>query len=365
MNSSNTKKLVLVIGATGAQGIAVINALLAPASDGTPSPYTIRALTRDTSGHRAQALTNRGVELIQGRFDDFAVVRTALSGCYGAWINTDGFTVGEKLEIFAGMRIFELAKQERICHYVWSSLDYSLKEGGYSEDYKVDHYNGKARVAEWMQIQPSIVNDGDMSWSIVTSGPYMEMLNMMMMFGPMNKRKDGTFVFASPIGNGHVPMIALEDLGFFARYTFDHRSELSGKNLKVASDIVGWDYLVSTFTKVTGQPAIYKHMSLDEWWSHKIDCDKPLAKDMKPGEGVTTIRANFSSFWRQWRDDIIKRDLNWIKSIHPNTKSLETWMRETGYAGGAVAGDERGRSVLKNVQEGKSWRDDIEKNKKL
>ena len=46
------------------------------------------------------------------------------------WNNTDGFTVGEMKEIYAGMRIFELAKQiKTVRHYVWSNLDYSFKVG--------------------------------------------------------------------------------------------------------------------------------------------------------------------------------------------------------------------------------------------
>lgn len=67
INMSSVKKLILVIGATGAQGTAVINALLAPAADGSPSPYAIRALTRDPSHERAQALTSKGVECVKGR----------------------------------------------------------------------------------------------------------------------------------------------------------------------------------------------------------------------------------------------------------------------------------------------------------
>ncbi len=51
----------------------------------------------------------------------------ALDGVYGAWINIDGFTVGEQREIYAGLRIFELAKQTKsLRHYIWSSLDYNL-----------------------------------------------------------------------------------------------------------------------------------------------------------------------------------------------------------------------------------------------
>jgi len=55
-------------------------------------------------------------------------VAAALDGAYGAWINIDGFTVGEQREIYAGLRIFELAKQTTsLRHYIWSSLDYNLK----------------------------------------------------------------------------------------------------------------------------------------------------------------------------------------------------------------------------------------------
>ena len=63
-----------------------------------------------------------------GDTSDLASVATALDGVYGAWVNIDGFTVGEQREIYAGMRIFELAKQTKsLRHYIWSSLDYNLK----------------------------------------------------------------------------------------------------------------------------------------------------------------------------------------------------------------------------------------------
>lgn len=65
---STDKKLILVIGATGAQGLHAIDALLKPAADGSPSPYKVRALTRDRSGMRAQALAAKGVEVVEGAF---------------------------------------------------------------------------------------------------------------------------------------------------------------------------------------------------------------------------------------------------------------------------------------------------------
>ena len=116
-------------------------------------------------------------------------------------MNTDGFTVGEEKEVWAGIRIFELAKQNGgVRHYVWSSLDYAskvsrrwslfshsvkgpdiphtraVKIGNYDPRYRCEHYDGKARVADWMRSQPSDIGVGGMAWSVVTSGPYMDML---------------------------------------------------------------------------------------------------------------------------------------------------------------------------------------------
>lgn len=61
----------------------------------------------------------------EGSFDNLTDVQNALQGVYGAWVNTDSFTVGEQKEIFLGMRIFELAKQVKtVRHWIWSGLDY-------------------------------------------------------------------------------------------------------------------------------------------------------------------------------------------------------------------------------------------------
>ena len=63
-----TRKLILVIGATGGQGMAVVDKLLAPAEDGSRSPYAVRALTRDPHSRRAKELADKGVELFKGAF---------------------------------------------------------------------------------------------------------------------------------------------------------------------------------------------------------------------------------------------------------------------------------------------------------
>ena len=113
------------------------------------------------------------------------------------------------------------------------------------------------------------------------------------MLGPLNIRSDGTFVFATPIGKGHVAMIALTDVGYFARYSFDNRELVSGKDLEVASEMVGWDHLVETFKRVTGQKAVVVHQTVDEWLNNLNYMDMPIAGERRAPDGSTTRRENF------------------------------------------------------------------------
>lgn len=173
-----------------------------------------------------------------------------------------------------------------------------------------------------------------------------------MMFGPLKRRTDGTAVFVTPVGQGHVPMTALSDLGFFARYTFDHRESTSGTELKMASDMVGWDYLAATFAKVTGQKAEVVHQTLDEWFANFDGVDDPVANERGKGpDGSTSWRRNFSGWWALWRDDIIKRDMAWVRKVNPGTLSLEAWMRQNNYTG-----ELKRVNVLKNTEDGKTIR---------
>ena len=174
--------------------------------------------------------------------------------------------------------------------------------------------------------------------------------SMQPMFGPIGQRSEGTYVFASPIEDGHVPMIALEDLGFFARYTFDHRAETSGKDLEIATDWVNWDYLIKTFTKVTGHKAEFLRQSPDEWFKNWARVDHPVANERPFGDGSTTWRQNFTGFWAQWRDDVITRDFEWLRKVNPAGYTLESWMRAKNYRGS------KSEPLLKNAEDDKSVR---------
>lgn len=144
-------------------------------------------------------------------------------------------------------------------------------------------------------------------------------------------------------------MIALSDLAWWVHYILSHRSQTSGRELRVASDWVDWDYLVSTFQSVTGAKAHFRKLSLEEWFDCLEGHDRPVANEKELGDGSTTIRESFSGFWCLWREDVIKRDFDWIRRVHPKTLTLADWMKQTSYNGDLKPE----KNPLKNAEDGK------------
>jgi len=73
------EKEILVIGATGNQGGAVVRQLL-------PTHLNkIRGFTRDPAGKKALTLLMTGVKLFQGNLDDYDSLLGAMDGAYGVF----------------------------------------------------------------------------------------------------------------------------------------------------------------------------------------------------------------------------------------------------------------------------------------
>ena len=78
------KKLIAVVGATGAQGGGLVRSILAD-PDGE---FTVRALTRNPSSEGARALADLGAEVVQADISDAASMERAFEGAHGAFCVT-------------------------------------------------------------------------------------------------------------------------------------------------------------------------------------------------------------------------------------------------------------------------------------
>ncbi|KAL9616622.1 MAG: hypothetical protein Q9160_008532 [Pyrenula sp. 1 TL-2023] len=170
---SSQQKLLIVIGATGAQGGSVLSAF------GADPAWCIRALTRNPRSSSAQALASLpNVEVAHCSASDPASLRAAFSGANAIFAVTDfwgilsslasevkeGKTVHEEgsktlnetardIEVEYAKNIFAAAAAEVgegvLERLVWSSLPYTTRhtEGKYTRVY---HFDGKAMATEYL-----------------------------------------------------------------------------------------------------------------------------------------------------------------------------------------------------------------------
>jgi hypothetical protein len=308
-------------------------------------------MTRSLETAEAKALAELpNVRLFKGDCYNEADLHRAFEGVKLAFANTNGFAIGEKAEIYWGIRMYELARQHGLEHFVWGGVDYGSKLGSFAAKYRCGHLDGKNKVtgesagiilgtysntkAEYLKSQPTT----PMAWSVLSSGPYLEMLQGGGGWGP-NKDEAGTYVFAVPIGDGAAPMIYLEDLGKYARWIFDNRSESSGKNLEVATCQVGLKDLVEDFQRVTGEPAKAVYFTPEEYFAREgqaIDPNIKLAHGTSPSDNtIMTFGENFTGFFHDFRDNLATRDYDLLDKILPDrVKTLEEWMRKSNYVAG-------------------------------
>src|SRR5450432_3843512 len=102
------KKIIAVVGATGAQGGGLARAILSDPDGG----FAVRALTRDPSSDKAKALADAGAEVVQADIDDPDSLARAFDGAYGAFCVTffwDHFS-GDK-EVTEAQLLATAAKQ--------------------------------------------------------------------------------------------------------------------------------------------------------------------------------------------------------------------------------------------------------------
>jgi uncharacterized protein YbjT (DUF2867 family) len=299
--------------------------------------FNVRVLTRNQESDNAKKVAAiPSVSLYTGAPDNDDSLRKAFAGVDYAFVNLNSWALGIKNEIYWGIRIFEIAVQNGVKHYIWSSLDDYFHETKYDDNLRVGHYYGKGHVKQWMSALPQT----PMRWSILTTSPYIEQLYSVQF---PKKSDTGEYDFRLPLGDGAIPYTCLDDLGYYVRWILTHPEKSAGLDVKLSVEHVSLKQLASTFTQVTGKPAKATNVTIDEWFKesgfgknldHKIGSSSALNDP-----SLLTVYQNFSAWWRLYQGSggnkgILKRDYELLDEIHPQrTKSLKQWMERVGYDG--------------------------------
>ena len=131
--SATSESPTLVLGATGGQGGAVADALLARGT-------RVRALVRHPDEPSVQRLSQRGVEVVVGSLDDRIALGAAMHTVAGVFAVTTPFEAGVDAEVAQGHAIVAAAIDQQVPHLVFSSVAGADQHSG------VPHFDSKAII---------------------------------------------------------------------------------------------------------------------------------------------------------------------------------------------------------------------------
>lgn len=306
---SNERKIIAVIGATGAQGGGLVRAILEDPTGG----FAVRAITRDVNSPKAKALARLGAELVAANIDDAASVERAFQGAYGAFCVTffwDHFSPEKELDearILAGA-----AKRAGVKHVIWSTLEDTRKWVPLSDarmptlhrKYKVPHFDAKGEADAVFR------SLGVPTTFLLTSFYWDNLIHFGM--GPA-RGADGRLAFTLPMGERALPGIAAEDIGRCAYGIFKRGGQLIGQTVGVAGEHLTGAQMAAALRGALGEEVVHNAISPDAY--RKLGF--PGADDLG---NMFQFNYDFSDDFRRPRDPSVARALN------PTLQTFGQWL---------------------------------------
>jgi len=303
------KKIIAVVGATGAQGGGVVRAILGDPASG----FAARALTRDISTAKAKELAKLGAEVVAANVDDPESLKRAFQGAYGAYCVTffwEHFSPEKELANATAMA--EAAKAAGVQHVIWSTLEDTRKWIPLSDarmptlmgKYKVPHFDAKGEA------DTVFTKLGVPTTFLLTSFYWDNFIGFGM--GP-KKGPDGKLAITFPMADKKLPGIAAEDIGKCAYGIFKRGREFIGKTVGIAGEHLTGVQMAAAFSKALGQEVRYNAVPPEVYRGFGF----PGAEDL----------GNMFQFKRDFEEYFCgARDLRFSRSINPALQTFETWL---------------------------------------
>ncbi|MFT3932552.1 MAG: NmrA/HSCARG family protein [Chitinophagaceae bacterium] len=242
----NLKKLILVTGATGAQGSSVVKALLAD------NEFAVRILTRNASSEKALALKALGASVAEGDMNDVESLKNAMKDCYGVYGVTNFWEHFDN-EYQLGKNLVDAVKESNIQHFVFHTLPdlHKLSHG----KYPVPHCDMKAKLEQYtrsLSIPATFIR---------IAFYYENFFN----FFPLQRNEDNSYSFGFPQGDTKLAMISVEDIGGMVATIFNHPQEYIKRVVgAVGADETCYEY-AATMSKVLQKEVRYHYIPHNEY----------------------------------------------------------------------------------------------------
>jgi uncharacterized protein YbjT (DUF2867 family) len=303
------KKMIAVVGATGAQGGGLVRALMHESHSG----FAARALTRHPQSDRGKALTAQGVDVVAADLDDVASLTRAFAGCYGAFCLTNFWEhFSPEKELAQAHNMAQAAKAAGVQHVVWSTLEDTRRWVPLSDPrmptlmgkYKVPHFDAKGEA------DALFAKAGAPTTLLLTSFYWDNLIHFGM--GP-KKGPDGHLVFALPMGDKKLPGIAAEDIGKCCLGLFLRGRDFIGKTVGIVGEHLTGAEMAAAMTAAFGKPVRYQAMSFDAYRRLGF----PGADDLG---NMFQFKHDFNEAFCGARDPALSRSLN------PALQTFAQWL---------------------------------------
>lgn len=286
--TTSTTKTIAVAGATGAQGGAVVDALLERGA-------SVRALVRNAASERASNLASRGVEVVQIDMKDPVSLSNALSGVDAFFFMTtpygDAQTPDVDGEIQQGVDFADAAAGAHVPHVVFSSV------GGAERNSGVPHFESKRRVEEHLLAS---------GLSVTIVRPVFFMDN----FQSMAPSVEGNeLVLRLPFPDGiKLQTVAVRDIGVVVAAALLDPAAVPA-TIEIAGDELTGSEIAATFGAHVGLSARYEALPVEV-----LDGQDDLQKMFRWFADTPAYQADISAVRR------IDQDLwnlqAWLKSVN-------------------------------------------------
>ncbi|KAF2263063.1 NAD(P)-binding protein [Lojkania enalia] len=251
-----SKKLLVVFGATGNQGGSVANFVLDDPK--LSQQYSVRALTRDASNAKAQALQLKGAEIVEADMDKPESIIAALNGAHTIFLvtNTQYSADTRAIETKQAKAVCEEAVKQGIQYLIWSSMSHPEKLSN-GELTKVEHFDVKAEIEDWIRSLP-------IKSSFFAPGSFMQnFLNHNMAPRP-SPANDGTYVVVNLCHpNTKLALIDITDTGKWVGAILAEPDRYEGKFIAAATRLYDFEEIVTTLSKVSGKKVTFQQVPDD------------------------------------------------------------------------------------------------------
>ncbi|UZP39001.1 hypothetical protein NXS19_006817 [Fusarium pseudograminearum] len=281
-------RAILITGATGKQGGAVINALLAKSS----SEFLLLAVTRNKESASAKNLASKSsnIKLVEGDLDSIPALFQAAKRAAGTvpiWgVYSVQLSMGKGVtlegEVRQGKGLIDESIKAGIKHFIYSSVDRGGDEKSWTDAtvfYELDH-------------SPSHRIHGKNLEPIFATKIFLTMIRDTLKDKPLQ-------------------WVATEDIGYFAAEAFTDPQGWNKKAISITGDELTFAQLSEAFEHATGGPA---------GTTFGI-----LGKALKVGVKELGIMVNW------FRDEGYGADLAKVRQLNPEAKTMEQWVKTSAF----------------------------------